>query len=106
MAIKTGFKGREIAGLDVDLRRTQATLTLHICVITSKYCTALNTVRMQLRLTSKAYHLEQHEQLEDIKQMLEAIQARTEVAEPHELSDIDELGKQMTELTLATKDVA
>ncbi|KAK6071153.1 hypothetical protein SCUP234_09856 [Seiridium cupressi] len=93
MAIKTGFKGREIAGPDVNLRRTRATLTLHICVITSKYCTALNTVCIQLRSTSKAYHLEQHEQLEDIKQMLEAIQTRIEAAEPHELSDIDELAE-------------
>ncbi|KAK9418978.1 putative Nacht nucleoside triphosphatase [Seiridium unicorne] len=106
MAIKTGFKGREIAGLDVNLRRTRATLTLHICVITSKYCTALNTVCIQLRSTSKAYHLEQHEQLENIEQMLEAIQARIEAAEPHELSDIDELAKQMTDLTLATRGVA
>ncbi|KAM0354954.1 hypothetical protein ACHAPU_000795 [Fusarium lateritium] len=105
-ALKYILKSDEISQIDKRLQRTQSSLTLQICSMSSKYHSIISQQYQRLQDTSSLYHIRQQAQLIDIHQMLDRLagaqrKASSQAAlESHEISS---LALQMSALSFATK---
>ncbi|KAK5989405.1 hypothetical protein PT974_10924 [Cladobotryum mycophilum] len=81
-ALKLLRKSDEISRIDERLKRTQATLTLQICAITSEYYGEICRKYESLQNVSTTYHLRQQDQLEGIRQLLDELGTRVVEPEP------------------------
>ncbi|KAF5667262.1 2-hydroxyacylsphingosine 1-beta-galactosyltransferase [Fusarium heterosporum] len=105
-ALKFLMKSDEISQIDKRLQRTQSSLTLQICSLSSKYHSIISQQYQRLQDTSSLYHIRQQGQLRDIQQMLDRLASAQKKAtsraslESHEISG---LASQMSALSFATK---
>ncbi|KAI1097517.1 hypothetical protein F4804DRAFT_167764 [Jackrogersella minutella] len=100
-AIKTMWKGDEIAELEQRLHYTQSTLTLHICALISFYQESYRYHIEMLRLESNELNVQQSKKLDAIERALE------DLSRPSQFSptDISALEKQMSDLTMGGDEV-
>ncbi|KAK7994586.1 DNA damage-inducible protein 1 [Apiospora marii] len=111
-ALKAVFKDPELKSIEARLQRTQSTLTLELCTISSTYHERHSRHLEELKRTSAEYQTHHTEQLEEIHSILYNLQ-RIHTATNASLADgklhhDDVLGleEHMSRLSIATHDMA
>ncbi|KAF4460054.1 nacht nucleoside triphosphatase [Fusarium albosuccineum] len=105
VALKLVWKSDEISTIDKRLKRTQATLTLHLSDLSNKFHGETFTRYERLEDICRSNHLRQQGQLRDIRQMLDKLAASLHSRTPavYESQDIASLEQQMSVLSIAMK---
>ncbi|KAK7913837.1 hypothetical protein PG985_011540 [Apiospora marii] len=111
-ALKAAFKGPELKSIEARLQRTQSTLTLELCTISSTYHERHSRYLEELKRTSAEYRTHHTKQLEEIHLILYNLKQINTKANPSladgnfHYDDVLGLEEHMSRLTIATDDMA
>ncbi|KAK4452678.1 hypothetical protein QBC34DRAFT_455598 [Podospora aff. communis PSN243] len=106
VAVATMWKSSELEDLEDRLQKTQTTLTLHICALTTHWHGMFDRQLRELRKESIALDAKQSEKLDGIAKSLDEIKARVANARlsksvgGFEPDDVEVLGNQLSRLSL------
>ncbi|CAH0043630.1 unnamed protein product [Clonostachys solani] len=110
-ALKAHWKNGEIAKLEDRLEKTQTTLTLQICTISSHYHAMHERTLRQMQTESERLRVDHTCRLEEIQDVLKQIEERVRVTlkqpekSPFSPMNIGEIEKQLSSLTITEEDI-
>ncbi|KAL1850954.1 hypothetical protein Daus18300_012745 [Diaporthe australafricana] len=112
VALKTSWKSDEIAELEKRLHRTQTTITLHVCALTSFWHASFDRTLKQLRSENLELNSRQSAKLDDVSRILDDLSVRiatarsTSAPKLFDAHDITSIESQMSRLSLSKTAVA